>query len=139
MRRVAVLLNVHARRVRPRLIDWMREHLRPGDLYVTHDTEEARAACQDIAARDYGALCIGGGDGTFMRAVTDLVAAGADKLPVLIALRLGTGNAICDVCGSSPPTPAGLAADLSRAASDEPAVPLRLLEVNGRLTHFTGV
>jgi diacylglycerol kinase family enzyme len=147
VRRVAVLLNVNARRVNAKLVAWMREQLAPGDVFVSADESEAREAARAIAAGGYGALCVGGGDGTFMRAVTDLqaafaasrAAAAAAALPAMLALRLGTGNAICDVCGSSPPTRAGLAADLARAASDEPAVPLRLLEVDGHLAHFTGV
>jgi diacylglycerol kinase family enzyme len=125
--------------VKPKLIDWMRGALPAEDVFITADAEEARAAARVIAERGYDALCVGGGDGTFMRAVTDLHAHSPARLPVMLALRLGTGNAICDECGSSQPTPAGLAADLARAASDEPATPLQLLEVCGHLTHFTGV
>jgi diacylglycerol kinase family enzyme len=139
MRKVAVLLNRHARKVKPKLIDWMRATVSPDDVFVTADAEEARAAARVIVERGYGALCVGGGDGTFMRAVSDLHAQSPARLPAMLALRLGTGNAICDECGSSQPSIEGLGADLARAGSDEPAPPLKLLEVCGHLTHFTGV
>src|SRR3569832_2878796 len=61
------------------------------------------------------------------------------RVPVLLPLRLGTGNAIADVAGASRGGRAGLAKDLARAASDEPARPLKLLAVDGISTHFAGV
>lgn len=139
MRRIAVLLNRNAQRVTPRLVGHVQSMVPRGDVFVTTTPEEARAAVEAVARGGHGALCIGGGDGTFMQVVRDLLAAAPDRLPVLMPLRLGTGNAISDVCGASAPTPAGLAADLARAAGDEAPAPLPLLEVNGRIAHFAGV
>src|SRR3569832_2414099 len=61
------------------------------------------------------------------------------RVPVLLPLRLGTGNAIADVAGASRGGRAGLAKDLARAASDAPARPLKLIEVDGISTLFAGV
>ena len=69
------------------------------DLHVTSSLDEARAAARAIVGREYGALCVGGGDGTFMQAAQDLLSLSPDRLPVLLSLRLGGGNAISDVCG----------------------------------------
>jgi len=147
MRRAAVLLNRNAQRVTPDLVEWVRSVVPAESLFVTSSVEAARAAAEAVAKKGYEALCVGGGDGTFMLAARDLLELAPGKVPVLFPLRLGGGNAIHDVCRSSPPTFAGLTADLARAAGDEPASPLGLLEVEGArrpaiapvLTHFTGV
>ncbi len=139
MRRAAVLLNRSAQRVTPDLVEWVRSVVPAESLFVTASVEAARAAAEAVVKQGYEALCVGGGDGTFMLAARDLLELAPGKVPVLFPLRLGGGNAIHDVCGSSPPTFAGLAADLARAAGEEPASPLGLLEVDGALTHFTGV
>jgi diacylglycerol kinase family enzyme len=140
VRRIAVMLNRNAQRVTPQLVSWMRAWLPADDLFVSGSLEEARAAAAAVVERGYGALCVGGGDGTLVQTARDLLAlAPAARLPALLPLRLGGGNAIHDVCGSSAPTHDGLAADLARAASDETPGVLRLLEVDGQLAHFTGI
>jgi len=139
-RRVAVVLNRRAQGVTPARLRWFRAHVPAEDLFVTEAADEGRAAVRAVVERGYDVLCPGGGDGTFMVAAAELIALAPARMPALMALRLGTGNAVHDVCGSSRPTPRGLARDLARAADphDEPA-PLRLLEVDGRITQFTGV
>jgi hypothetical protein len=75
-----------------------------------------------------------------MLTAATLVALAPAHMPALLPLRLGTGNAIHDLCGASPPTPRGLAHDLARAGDPaSPPTPLRLLDVDGQLTHFAGV
>jgi len=126
--------------VTPKLVAWARANLVPeADLFVTSSVNEGRAAAADVVRGGYDALCVGGGDGTFMQAARDLLGLGPERVRLLFPLRLGGGNAIHDVCGSSQPTRAGLAADVARAGSDEASSRLGLLEVNGILTHFTGV
>ncbi len=139
-RQLAVIVNRNAQGVTVRSLEQLRRIAGP-DLYVSATLEEARAAARAVLDRGYRALAIGGGDGTFMQVVADLIAAAAapEQLPVLMPLRLGTGNAIADVSGSSRPSPRGLGRDLARAAGDEPPGRLKLLEVDGRIAHFTGV
>jgi len=137
-RRVAVLLNRRAQGVTGSRVRWFRAHVPPGDLVVTDDVEQARHAVRAIARAGYDVLVLGGGDGTVMAAAEAL--AGEPTKPALLPLRLGTGNATHDVCGSSPPTSRGLSRDLARAADPrEQASPLSLLDVEGRLTQFAGV
>jgi diacylglycerol kinase family enzyme len=134
-----VLLNRRAQGVTAARLRWFRARVAAGDLYVPDGVADAEATVAAIAARGYDVLCLGGGDGTFMLAAAALIAH-APRMPALLPLRLGTGNAVHDVCGASPPTPRGLARDLARAADPaERASPLRLLEADGRPTHFAGV
>jgi diacylglycerol kinase family enzyme len=139
MRRVAVLLNRNAQRVTPGLVRLVQSMAPPGTVLVTTTLDEGRAAATAVARGRYEALCVGGGDGTFTQAVRDLLDVAPERVPVLMPLRLGTGNAISDVCGASPPTREGLAADIARAAGDEPPGTLDLLDVDGGVTHFTGI
>jgi diacylglycerol kinase family enzyme len=139
-RQLAVLVNRNAHGVTARHLDELRRLAGTG-LYVSDSLHESQRAARAILDAGYQALGIGGGDGTFMQVVSDLIAIAPapEQLPVLMPLRLGTGNAIADVSGSSPATASGLARDLERAAGDEPAARLKLVEVEGRLAHFTGV
>lgn len=135
-----MLLNRRAQGVTAARLRWFRANVPAGDLFVPDGVADAEATVAAIAARGFDVLCLGGGDGTFMLAATALIAHAPDRMPALLPLRLGTGNAIHDVCGSSPPTPHGLARDLARAADpDEQPSPLRLLDVDGRAAHFAGV
>ncbi|HET7505968.1 MAG TPA: diacylglycerol kinase family protein [Kofleriaceae bacterium] len=139
-RRVAVMLNPRAQGVTSARLAWFRAHVAAGDLFVPDSVARAAEVVRDVAARGYEVLCTGGGDGTFMLAAAALCELAPAAMPALMPLRLGTGNAVHDVCGSSRPTRRGLAHDLARAADPrEPAAPLRLLEVDGRLTQFAGV
>ena len=134
------MLNRRAQGVTAARLRWFRDNVPAGDLFVPDDVADTQATVAAIAARGFDVLCIGGGDGTFMLAAAALIAHAPGRMPALLPLRLGTGNAIHDACGSAPPTPLGLSRDLARAADpDERPSPLRLLEVDGRPTHFAGV
>lgn len=136
MRRVAAIFNRNAGGVTATLIAVARRALGHEHVFVTTSADDARAAMAAIIAAGHEIVCTGGGDGTFVQAIADLAALAAP--PILFGLRLGSGNAIADVCGAGPATSAGLAADLARAAGDEASGVLRLLEVRGRLSHSAG-
>ena len=100
----------------------------------------ARAAIAQIVEAGYDVLCAAGGDGTFMAAAGAVIALAPPRPPGLLALRLGTGNAVHDTCGAARPTRRGLAGDLARAADPAtPIAPLRLVEVDGEPAQFAGV
>ncbi len=140
MGRVAILVNRHAQLATARRIGWLREAAGGENVFLTGSLEEAHAAAATVVQRGYDTLCVAGGDGTFMQLAADLIALAPPRMPALFPLRMGTGNAISDVSGASRPSRKGLARDLARAAADGRASrPLRLLEVNGRITHFAGV
>lgn len=137
---MAVLLNRRAQGVTAARVRWFRERVAPEDLFVTASLADSEAALRTILAEGHDVLCPGGGDGTFMETAAALIRLAPPTMPALLPLRLGTGNAVHDVCGASRPTARGLARDLARAADPrETASPLRLLEVDGRLTQFAGV
>lgn len=139
-RRVAVLLNRRAQGVTAARIRWFRGVVPSTDLFITDGEAEGEAAIRAVVAAGYDVLCPGGGDGTFMATAATLLRLAPTTMPALLPLRLGTGNAVHDVCGAARPTPRGLTHDLARAADPRaPATPLRLLEVDGRLTQFAGV
>jgi diacylglycerol kinase family enzyme len=98
-----------------------------------------------VVERAYDGVLFGGGDGTFVRCLSDI----ADEarridvpLPGVSVLRLGTGNALADAVGASRPTLDGLVKDLRRARAARPGhggqKTLPLLSVDGKLTPFAG-
>lgn len=136
MRRVAVIANRNAGGVTPALLDAMKRQLGADHVFVTGSVADAASAVDAIVAGGHDVVCTGGGDGTFVQAVSDLAARGA--APILFGLRLGSGNAIADVCGAGPATIAGVTRDFARAAGDEPPGELAMLRVDDRLTHSVG-
>jgi diacylglycerol kinase family enzyme len=57
----------------------------------------------------------------------------------MLPLRLGSGNAIADVCGAGPHTARGVIEDVEHARRGGVRRTLRLLNVEGRPAHFAGV
>lgn len=134
------MLNRCAQGVTQARLRWFRAHVPADDLFVPDGVDEATAVVAAVVERGYDVLCPGGGDGTFMTTAAALIALAPARVPALLPLRLGTGNAVHDACGSSRPTRRGLAHDLARAADPgERVAPLRLLEVDGRPAQFAGV
>jgi diacylglycerol kinase family enzyme len=84
-------------------------------------------------------VCVGGGDGTFIQAAADLLAEASRDPPAMLPLRLGSGNAIADVCGSGAHTTRGVLGDVENARRGGVLRTLRLLSVEGRPAHFAGV
>ena len=137
---MAVLLNPRAQGVTAARLRWFRSEVPAADLFVPGSLDETRAAVGTIVGAGHDVICPGGGDGTFMDVAAELIRLAPASMPALLPLRLGTGNAVHDVVGASRPSPRGLRRDLARAADPrETPTPLRLLEVDGRLTQFTGV
>lgn len=134
---VAAILNPNAQRVTAAVVRAAEARLGRANVFVTRSPDDASIAAKTIARRGYDRVAVGGGDGTFLRAVTDLVAFAGTRAPKLFALRLGSGNAIADVCRAGSSSPRGVERDLSRL-SEMSSRPLSLLEVDGHLAHFAG-
>ncbi|MGH7296076.1 MAG: diacylglycerol kinase family protein, partial [Polyangiaceae bacterium] len=115
MRRVAILLNRNAQRVTPELVTRLARALPDVDQLATSTLEEAREAARAIVRRGYEAVCVGGGDGTFIRAAADLLDCARGALPAMVPLRLGSGNAIADVCGAGAQSLRGVVSDVELA------------------------
>ncbi|MCS6914175.1 MAG: hypothetical protein NZ890_13150 [Myxococcota bacterium] len=141
-RRVAVVLNRHARGVTERQIERMTRLHPAADVYVSSTLADSRLIARHLLERAYDVALLGGGDGTFVRCLADLEAEARRlrrPLPGLGVLRLGTGNALGYYLGASEPSESGLRADLQRALDRHARWrPLSLLRVGGVLAPFAG-
>lgn len=118
--RVAVLLNRNARRVTDRLARRMERVVGRDNLFYSQTIEEAGAFAREIVSRGYGTVVCGGGDGTLVQTVNLIHQhvrksnawreerrrrAGIELPPIAAPrfafLRLGTGNGVSDIVGSS--------------------------------------
>ena len=139
---VAVVLNRNARGVTPRRLARLRCLHPEGDLFVSESADHSRRIAEEIIRRGYGTALLGGGDGTFVRCLNDLVAA-AERIdlpmPRLGVLPLGTGNALGHFLELPSPSVRGLQSELGRAR--DPGAQERqlgMLRVDGLLTPFAG-
>lgn len=139
---VAVVLNKNARAVTARQVRRMEQLHGQGDVYLSESAEHSRRIATTLVERGYGTVLFGGGDGTFVCCLNDLLAAcerQGQPLPRIGVLRLGTGNAMGYYLGVEPPTLRGLRTELDRAARhDTPEHEVALLSVDGRLAPFAG-
>ncbi|HEY7957323.1 MAG TPA: diacylglycerol kinase family protein [Polyangia bacterium] len=139
--RVAVILNQNARGVRPEIVERLGRLVPERDLFVSRHVSDSRKIARAVVAEAYDGVLFGGGDGTFVQCLSDLVGE-ADlrelPLPGVGVLRLGTGNALADALGASRPTLDGLVSDLRRARGARGEKMLPLLSVDGKLTPFAG-
>ena len=139
--RIAVVINGNAKRVNDEVIDTLDQILNAGELFISRRVEEGRYIARTLVERGYGTVLLGGGDGTFTVMVSDIVreARRQGKIPPRFGLlRLGTGNALAWVIGSSTAKKAGLQVDLERLRGDAGSRPIRLVEVEEYLAPFCG-
>lgn len=139
--RVAVILNSNARGVNTRQIQRLSKLHPTSDIYLSASIEDSRFIARVVVERGYDAVLLGGGDGTFVRCLTDLAEEAESAkvpLPHVGVLRLGTGNALGTYLGASQPDEEGLRADLMRARTPDCTRLLPLLRVDGRLAPFAG-
>lgn len=135
--KLAVLINLHARRGSVKAADLVRQYFPHARLVLTRSPEEcSRWLAEELAPRPPDVLLAGGGDGTITGLLNSLRRAGL-KVPALGVLPLGTGNAWARVTG----TPRAAVA-LERLArwGDRP-LPLRLfqlVETEGQVAPFAG-
>jgi diacylglycerol kinase family enzyme len=138
---LAVILNSNARGVRPRVVEWLGSLVPQRDLFISKSIKQSRKIARTVVERAYDGVLLGGGDGTFVQFLSDLVGEAGRlgaPLPGVGMLRLGTGNAIADTIGASRPTLEGLVRDLWRARSVNHEKTLRVLSVDGKLSPFAG-
>src|SRR5262245_11807500 len=140
-RRVAVVLNVNARRVDGQTVGWVRQLVPVEDLFLSRRLEDAPRICDRLVAERYDAVLFGGGDGTFalgVGALADAASRRGAELPDVGVLRFGTGNGLAYAVGAGPATKEGVAGELALAKRAKAQRRLQLLEVEGRPTMFAG-
>ncbi len=139
--RIAVIVNGNAKSVTDEVLATLDEILEAGDLYVSRSIDEGAAIAKTVLDRGYGTVLTGGGDGTFTNVVTQVVrlsrARGVTP-PRFGLLRLGTGNALSWVVGSSGKRDGLLAADVLRLRDEAGSRPMRLVECEGIVAPFCG-
>ena len=156
--RVAVLLNANAGAVSDSLRRELENFVPPEDIFYSRTLDDARSIARTVLERGYATVLTGGGDGTFVGYVNCLFEEAARpqvvlrggsavqlaeqrfRIPRFGVLKLGTGNAVAEFCGSSARR-VGVVEDILRARSGEvcQAREVHLLDCDGRLAPFAGL
>ncbi len=142
--RIAVVVNGNAKSVTAEVIETLDQILDNGDLFVSRRVEESEGIARTLVDRGYGTILTGGGDGTFTVVVTAVVQEArrrAAPIPRFGLLRLGTGNSLAWVLGSSSSgseRSRGLALDLRRINADAGSRWMRFVEAEQTLSPFCG-
>ncbi|MBL8919315.1 MAG: hypothetical protein JNJ54_10670 [Myxococcaceae bacterium] len=146
--RVAVLLNANARKVTTRVVRSLSHVVPEGDLFVSRSELDARRIAQTVVDRGYHTVFLGGGDGTLMCFVNEIVSEVGRRrrfhpttLPRFGVLKLGTGNSVAALVRASSTRGDAIVDDVLRARSGE--VPgtksLDLLLIDGKRAPFAGL
>lgn len=143
--RVAVCVNANARRVTDKVLKRLLHAVEGHDLFVSRSELDARRISKEVVERGYSVVFLGGGDGTFMGFINEImhqVSLRPGQLaPRFGVLRLGTGNAVASLVKASSLKNDGILDDVLRARSGE-APNFRevdLLLVDGKRAPFAGL
>lgn len=153
--KVAVLLNMNARVVTPKVIRCVQQVVPPSDLYASRSLSDAERIVADVLRKGYDTVLTGGGDGTFVGFLgafqrhasqhehpegNTVRALAPQKLPRMGVLKLGTGNALAGLSGASPLSGGGMLEDILhlRAGRIGKGRRLDLVEVDGICAPFAG-
>jgi diacylglycerol kinase family enzyme len=147
--KVAVLLNANARKVTSRVVRALSHAVPEGDLYLSKSELDCRRIAQTVLDKRYHTVFLGGGDGTFMGFVNELLNQAevrrrhhaSQPVPRFGVLKLGTGNSVATLVKASAAKNDGVLDDVLRARAGE--VPgyrtLDLLMVEGKRAPFAGL
>ncbi len=145
-RKVAVLLNANARKVTPRVIRALSHVVPAKDLYLSRSELDARRIATQVVDQGYHTVFMGGGDGTLMCFMNEILNQVRHKGPARAAprfgvLKLGTGNSVASWLKASPTRNDGMVDDVLRARTGE--VPnyrtVDLLDLDGKRAPFAGL
>lgn len=146
--RVAVLLNLSARKVSAKIHRALSHVVPEGDLYVSRSELDARRIAQQVVDRGYHTVFLGGGDGTLTCFVNEILGQVALRrqhhptpTPRFGILKLGTGNSVASLVKASSTRADGFVDDVLRARAGE--VPgyrsIDLLLIDGKRAPFAGL
>ena len=134
---VVFWFNARARKVTPKVVEAFRRALPRARVISTGTLEDARREAEGLVRRPPALVFCGGGDGTVVVLLNLLRELGATEFPTLALLQLGTGNGWPRATGA-PPWKQALRR-ITRVPLAAPTQHFDLIEVEGRLCHFTGV
>lgn len=158
---VAVLLNANAKSVSERLRQEIGKFVPDEDVYYSRSLDDARQITRQVLDRGYSTVLTGGGDGTFVGYVNEMraLAGNAPRMPLWAqggaaprispqparlprygVLKLGTGNALAHLLGSSG-SAVGVVEDILRARSGEvrQTRSLYMVDAERKLAPFAGM
>lgn len=137
----AVLLNANAKQVDRALRESLQRIVPHDDLFFSRCPSEAQDIAEAVVARGYGTVFTGGGDGTFVGWVNQILD-GAERrgvaAPRFGVLALGTGNAVAGVVGARPSAHVEELAAFATGAVRR-ARRMQLLSCAGKRTPFAGL
>lgn len=145
-RKVAVLLNANARKVTPRVIRALSHVVPAKDLYLSRSELDARRIATQVVDQGYHTVFLGGGDGTLMCFMNEILNQVRHRglgrpAPRFGVLKLGTGNSVASWLKASATRNDGMVDDVLRARTGE--VPsyrtVDLLEIDGKRAPFAGL
>lgn len=134
---VAAWFNGRAKRVTPARVQRLQRELPEARVYASSSLDEARAFAAELVRDPPRLLLCGGGDGTIVTLLNLLREAGATEFPTIALLPLGTGNGWPIAVGAR--RYEKTLPHLPRLAEAPPTRRFHLIEVEGRLCHFTGM
>jgi diacylglycerol kinase family enzyme len=136
----AVLLNAKAKQVNAGVRRALESVVAPEDLFLSRSELDASAIADTVLSRRYGTVFTGGGDGTFIAWVNQILDRAERRrvaAPRFGVLALGTGNAVAEVVGARRDAHVD---ELAAFAGGETRFRhLHLLSCEGRRTPFAGV
>lgn len=134
---VAFWFNARARKVTPKVIKAFRRALPRARVIATGDLDDAKREAESLVRHPPRLLLCGGGDGTVVVLLNLLRAAGVKSFPSIGLLQLGTGNGWPRATGA--PHWKVAVKKVGKISLPAPTQHFDLIEVEGRLCHFTGV
>jgi diacylglycerol kinase family enzyme len=143
--RVAVCVNANARKVTDKVLKRLLHAVREQDLFISRSELDARRIAKEIVERRYPTVFLGGGDGTFMGFVSEIMNQLGSRpghlAPRFGVLKLGTGNAVASLVKASPIKNDGMLDDVLRARAGEGVTyrEIDLLVVDGKRAPFAGL
>jgi diacylglycerol kinase family enzyme len=134
---VVFWFNGRARKVTPKVVDAFRQALPHARVIATSNMDDAKREAEGLVRRPPALVFCGGGDGTVVVLLNLLRELGVKEFPTLALLQLGTGNGWPRATGALPWKQA--VKKVARVPLAAPTQHFDLIEVEGRLCHFTGV
>lgn len=142
--KIAIVINGAARSVDQFMLNYIRDNIMDEKLYVCTSLGQLRETAKKIVEKQFDAVLLGGGDGTFSQWVTEIMNLNPKKLPAFGILRLGTGNGVAEALGASPlivsPFGArGFTEEVAQAKNPAQRIEKTMLKIGGKYAPFAGM
>ena len=133
---LAVVLNDNAKKVTQLVREKIHELVPERNIHYSKSLEDSGRLARELCEAGVEVVFTGGGDGTIIQFINDLIKLDAERLPTLGILPLGTGNGLASMVSSGNYLYDLETYILKRQVDYQP---LRLLEGDGAVFPFTGL